>query len=1374
MAGSHKFEYKVRIGSTDYGEAYIQGTPLIEKVLMKEPCFGRCCTSVLTITLRDIPSASIPKAAAIKPFCRIYNAGVYSDWVSLGSFWVSQREDLTELITLTCHNRMLYAGREYLPLTQYTEWPVQMATVVSEICTLLGCSLDSRTTISTDTGYQVSRPNEDTLISEVLGWIAAAHGGIFIITDDDELRLVKFPDTGAPVFALGGAYNEYVSYSAAAVQISRMTLLDSAGNEFSAGDDTGGEILANCEYATQHIADELEGLSGLAGGTSVPYSLSVARIDPLLELGDTFSITRGGQTVGLIASSIVLYLDMYLTATVANGVEEDNEDEVPYLSPSNLEAKRVIRSDKVYYGNKINRSDGFVSELMINDEPAARMIANADRFVLQRYNAGTGWTNSVYFDAVTRKYVFTGDVTVEGMITSTDLATAGSTVINGSNITTGTINTQQVLIQGNANFKWDGNYILVQDPSDALKQIRVGKYDGANYGIGYTTDGGTTWQNAIGFDGVTLQSGSITSGKLSQDLQTSIASIPTMANAIADLQIDLNGKSTVYYSATTPTDPVAGDIWYDISAHTIKRYTVTQDVGSWVDITSEALYAALTAAGTAQATADGKIVTYMAAYPPAGVTFSVGDIFIDTDNSNRMYRWSGSTWVDARDTTYDQTITDVALRTTDNAIIATVTGSTTYKYGLNAYRNFALNSDAETTWVDGTLTDGRNYRYVSDDLFEASNHGARLLFSFEIKRTNVVAGSDNRYFGGFIAYTKSDGTRVGEGRYMYSTDDDFASTDSDWVRIERQCDDISVLEPVNFQYFYWTVLSNATGTIQVRNLKVEVSDDFSDWCPAIEDLAALATRVTTAEQKITDSAIISTVRSSTLYQYDLYNARNFALASDTIGQLSAAGLITKEISDELFEASAHGTRLRVSFDILRVNIVPNSNGQYFEARIDYTNAEGSYGWGSYLTSSDTDYASTDVDWVRIKRTFNMSSMTPLQFNYFFWRYPSGVTGSVYVKNLKIEVSDDFTEWCPAVEDVSDLQTRMSVAELKITDSAIMATVEEQGGVFRDGTTGKLRSIISQTAQDITISAEQIQIGDFTYGNADANGALPGSLYTGGKINVSGVTTSTGLCASHADWAFWAGSGVFRVAQNGALFASNAAIRGTLTAGNWTFDSYGSTFSQTVGGTTYKGHMAILTGGQNAEGAGAAKDPTDIRVYYMTENCDAMYGGDYSHSNNIFFRGKRFIYMTGTNDEEMAIMGKFKDSSEGTGTEFSFFPVEDNRGNVGSSKRRWYTLRYGDGGCSGSSSRTKKENIVPIDDCGDLIDRLEPVTFDFKKRHTHSCGFILEDVYEFMPIVCDVEDGDLPDGGIFYERFIPYLVRELQSLRRRVKELEEAS
>lgn len=541
FAVPHVTEYRFLIGGSEYRESDIQGTPIIEKPLMQEPCIGRCCTGSLTIAVRPHANETIPKAACVQAFCRLKsrNGNTVTDWVKQGKYWVSRRSTSGSLVTLTCRDGMMLAGRTYLDKTQYTVWPVAMADVFNEIVSLMGVTVDSRTVIKTGGDYKVAYPNEDVLMSEILSIIAAAHGGSFVMTEKGELRLVQYPDTDSPIQALGTAYMQYTPLSTGKKSISRITLTDSADNQFTYGNDSGIELAAGCEYATQEmverigasyslksgvlfvsdgalsngvltLSDEsalqgsvivLASKTGLIGRSFIPYELSGTYLDPLLEVGDTFSVTRKGETILLIAASISIRCNPSFVCDLQNGVADDDEDEVPYVSAAELQAKRYVSTGKSYFGNRINRKEGFVSELLHDGAAAARLIANATTFSMQRYHDGA-WQDCIYFDAVEQKYRLTGDVTVEGAITSVDLATSGKTVINGDNITTGTLNAQLVKISGSRDFYWNNDNIYLIDPTSDQRQIRIGAFDGTNLGIGFTKDGGKSWSTALDFNGL--------------------------------------------------------------------------------------------------------------------------------------------------------------------------------------------------------------------------------------------------------------------------------------------------------------------------------------------------------------------------------------------------------------------------------------------------------------------------------------------------------------------------------------------------------------------------------------------------------------------------------------------------------------------------------------------------------------------------------------------------------------------------------------------------------------------------------------------------------------------------------------------------------
>ena len=87
-----------------------------------------------------------------------------------------------------------------------------------------------------------------------------------------------------------------------------------------------------------------------------------------------------------------------------------------------------------------------------------------------------------------------------------------------------------------------------------------------------------------------------------------------------------------------------------------------------------------------------------------------------------------------------------------------------------------------------------------------------------------------------------------------------------------------------------------------------------------------------------------------------------------------------------------------------------------------------------------------------------------------------------------------------------------------------------------------------------------------------------------------------------------------------------------------------------------------------------------------------------------------------------------------------------------------TGRLGD--CA--SDKRLKENIYPLTNSGlDLISKLKPSNFDFKKGPKNQIGFIAQDVLEVLPqAVTTSSDGYY---GLNDMTFTPYLVKALQEL-----------
>lgn len=145
----------------------------------------------------------------------------------------------------------------------------------------------------------------------------------------------------------------------------------------------------------------------------------------------------------------------------------------------------------------------------------------------------------------------------------------------------------------------------------------------------------------------------------------------------ANAQSTADGKIVAFYQDAQPTGGSEGDIWFDTDdGNTIYIFKT----GSWQIAQDTDIPAAIAAAQNAQTTADGKaLVHYQTAAPTGKTTNDIGDLWVDTDDNNKLWAWNGTAWILAQDwyaanlaaqnaqTTADQALADAAQALSDAA-----------------------------------------------------------------------------------------------------------------------------------------------------------------------------------------------------------------------------------------------------------------------------------------------------------------------------------------------------------------------------------------------------------------------------------------------------------------------------------------------------------------------------------------------------------------------------------------------------------------------------------------------------------------------------------------------------------------------------------
>ena len=461
---------------------------------------GQAASGQLSISFS--PLKPIAKAAKIEFFVRLTNQkDITTAWVKQGTYYIDRRELDEELniLSVEAFDRMIFAEEAYFSSGTITgTWPKAAPSVVNDICTRLGISLDSRSRI--DSALMVTAPVNLTM-RDVLRNIAAAHGGNFIITAENKLRLLPLEDLpditllgdefgnfvadefGNRILIIEGNFAEMIcekSYSTGdQVSVSGLTLVLDDEHGYTAGNDSGYTLTANCLYADQAAASRA--LSKIQGVRYNPAEVTGAKFNPLLEIGDP--LYSEGNLFRVYEMEIDY--DLVSSAKLSAPIDGDVEHEIPYQTSTerlvNWKAAQTrayidmgleelelgvkneidgmsssinIKLDSIT--NRVQGAEGNISTLTQTATSLQSQITNArgdissieqkvDNIRLSVSNGERSSSIELSVDGVTvssREIRFTGDVVFES-----DLR-GGSTTISGDCIRTGEISANYIKLGG--------------------------------------------------------------------------------------------------------------------------------------------------------------------------------------------------------------------------------------------------------------------------------------------------------------------------------------------------------------------------------------------------------------------------------------------------------------------------------------------------------------------------------------------------------------------------------------------------------------------------------------------------------------------------------------------------------------------------------------------------------------------------------------------------------------------------------------------------------------------------------------------------------------------------------------------------------------
>lgn len=187
MSGEHYAERKINIAGTDYGEDTIVSLMTTGGLFADGTLsVGSAVSREINLSLWNI-STTIPKMAKLIPYYRISNGTQTSEWIQKGVYYIDTRSVDSGLLTIHGYDDMLKAEQIWTP-EQSLEFPMPMTQAANIIADIMGVEIDARTVLNS--AYTVDYPANDYTLRDVLRYIAAAHGGNWIMSDVGELWLV--------------------------------------------------------------------------------------------------------------------------------------------------------------------------------------------------------------------------------------------------------------------------------------------------------------------------------------------------------------------------------------------------------------------------------------------------------------------------------------------------------------------------------------------------------------------------------------------------------------------------------------------------------------------------------------------------------------------------------------------------------------------------------------------------------------------------------------------------------------------------------------------------------------------------------------------------------------------------------------------------------------------------------------------------------------------------------------------------------------------------------------------------------------------------------------------------------------------------------
>lgn len=178
-----QIEYAFDINGEWYGPES-ETSHSVDSSLYDEFGIGNTASATLKLSLF---AKDIPRSSTIKRFVRLKNVDIESEWMPAGVFFTNRRSEEDGFWEVEAFDVMRKTEVIWTP-DQSLVFPMPMTNALDILSGIIGAEIDERTYINPS--YSIDYPGSEDTIRMILGWIAAAHAGNWVVTGEGKLLLV--------------------------------------------------------------------------------------------------------------------------------------------------------------------------------------------------------------------------------------------------------------------------------------------------------------------------------------------------------------------------------------------------------------------------------------------------------------------------------------------------------------------------------------------------------------------------------------------------------------------------------------------------------------------------------------------------------------------------------------------------------------------------------------------------------------------------------------------------------------------------------------------------------------------------------------------------------------------------------------------------------------------------------------------------------------------------------------------------------------------------------------------------------------------------------------------------------------------------------